>query len=161
MYYYPTDTSDAMKMTIAPKFRVASSYGVSPTMDKETAQRRCASYQEQGYPAGRWRLPTYAEMEYIITLSNNNRIPVLFSSSSRYWNASGSSRATITNGALSNPGNNNANVRCVYDEWYWESIEPKIPSSGTSSCEMRTGWNQNTTFTIDPYYKFTWGDKQR
>ncbi len=161
MYYYPTDTSDAMKMTIAPKFRVASSYGVSPTMDKETAQRRCASYQEQGYPAGRWRLPTYAEMEYIITLSNNNRIPVLFSSSSRYWNASGSSRATITNGALSNPGNNDANVRCVYDEWYWESIEPKMPSSGTSSCEMRTGWNQYTTFTIDPYYKFTWGDKQR
>lgn len=161
MYYYPTDTSDAMKMTIAPKFRVASSYGVSPTMDKETAQRRCASYQEQGYPAGRWRLPTYAEMEYIITLSNNNRIPVLFSSSSRYWNASGSSRATITNGALSNPGNNDANVRCVYDEWYWESIEPKMPSSGTSSCEMRTGRNQYTTFTIDPYYKFTWGDKQR
>ena len=90
-YYYPTDTSEAMKMTIAPKFRVASSYGVSPTMNKKTAQRRCAGYQEKNCPAGRWRLPTYAEMEYIITLSNKNMIPVLFSDDSRYWNASGSS----------------------------------------------------------------------
>ena len=163
-YYYPTDTSDAMKMTIAPKFRVASSYGVSPTMDKQTAQRRCASYQEQGYPAGRWRLPTYAEMEYIISLSNRNMIPVLFSANSRYWNASGSSSGQLgADGFLGNPTTStNTHVRCVYDEWYWESVEPKMKQSDTpGECEIRTGRNTYTTFTIDPHYDFTWGDKAR
>lgn len=164
MYYYPTDTSEEMKMTIAPKFRVASSYGVSPTMDKETAQRRCASYQEKDCPAGRWRLPTYAEMEYIINLSNNNKIPVLFSSDSRYWNASGSSSGQLgADGYLENPTTStNTHVRCVYDEWYWESVEPKMKQSDTpGECEIRTGWNTYTTFTIDPHYDFTWGDKAR
>lgn len=168
-YYYPTDTSDAMKMTIAPKFRVASSYGVTDVMDKTTAQQRCASYQEKDCPAGRWRLPTYAEMEYIINLSNNNMIPILFSSDSEYWNASGSSLGVVTNGVLSTPGSNNAHVRCVYDEWYWESVEPKMKSDGKSTCQIVTGvrgsgWNQTpiyTTFSIDPHYPFTWGDKAR
>lgn len=168
-YYYPTDTSEAMKMTIAPKFRVASSYGVSPTMDKETAQRRCASYQEKNCPAGRWRLPTYAEMEYIITLSNKNMIPVLFSADSRYWNASGSSSGQLgPDGFLGTPKSDDAHVRCVYDEWYWESVEPKMKQSEQpGSCEIVTGYNYNlwkpitTTFTINPHYDFTWGDKQR
>lgn len=166
-YYYPTDTSDAMKMTIAPKFRVASSYGVSPTMDKETAQRRCASYQEKNCPAGRWRLPTYAEMEYIITLSNKNMIPVLFSADSWYWNASGSSSGQLgSDGFLGDPTSDNAHVRCVYDEWYWESVEPKMKQSEQpGSCEIVTDYNWfdpiTTTFTINPHYDFTWGDKQR
>lgn len=154
-YYYPTDSSDDMMMTIAPKFRVASSYGVSSTMDKETAQRRCASYQEKNCPAGRWRLPTYAEMEYIITLSNTNKIPILFTSSSRYWNASGSSRATITDGELNTPGTNNAYVRCVYDEWYWESITPKLESDGNKT------WTYDRTDYTYTHYPFKWGDKQR
>lgn len=166
-YYYPTDTSDAMKMTIAPKFRVASSYGVSPTMNKETAQRRCASYQEKNCPAGRWRLPTYAEMEYIITLSNKNMIPVLFSSDSYYWNASGSSSGKLgSDGFLGDPTSDNAYVRCVYDEWYWESVEPKLEKSeNPGSCEIRIGGSYLNptykTFPIDPHYDFTWGDKQR
>lgn len=156
-YYYPTDTSDAMKMTIAPKFRVASSYGVSPTMDKETAQRRCASYQEKNCPAGRWRLPTYAEMEYIITLSNKNMIPVLFSADSRYWNASGSSSGQLgSDGFLGTPStSDNTHVRCVYDEWYWESVEPKLESDGTKT------WRYNRTDYSYTHYPFTWGDKQR
>lgn len=155
MYYYPTDTSEEMKMTIAPKFRVASSYGVSSTMDKATAQRRCASYQEKDCPAGRWRLPTYAEMEYIINLSNNNMIPVLFSDDSRYWNASGGSMGQVNNGVLSTPQNTNSHVRCVYDEWYWESVTPKLESDGTET------WRYNRTNYTYTHYPFTWGDKQR
>lgn len=175
--YYPTDGSAAMKMTIAPKFRVASSYGVSPVMDIETARRRCASYQEKDCPAGRWRLPTYAEMEYIITLSNKNMIPVLFSGDSRYWNASGSSSGTLENGKLSEPVDGDTyigyytadqltHVRCVYDEWYWESTEPKLLPGTPSTCEIPTGVDRRgnatyTTFTVDPHYDFTWGDKAR
>ena len=154
-YYYPTDTSEEMKMTIAPKFRVASSYGVSSTMDKQTAQRRCASYQEKDCPAGRWRLPTYAEMEYIINLSNQNKIPNLFTSSSSYWNASGSSQGKVTDGELSAPGNDDAHVRCVYDEWYWESVTPKLESDGTRT------WRYNSNNYTYTHYPFTWGDKER
>lgn len=154
-YYYPTDTSEDMMMTIAPKFRVASSYGVSPAINKQQAQQRCASYQEKNCPAGRWRLPTYAEMEYIITLSNTNKIPILFSSDGTYMNASGSSDAQIENGALSAPGTSSAYVRCVYDEWYWESITPKLESDGNAT------WRYNRRDYTYTHYPFKWGDKQR
>lgn len=151
-YYYPTNGTDTTKMTIAPKFRVASSYGVSYAMDITTAKRRCASYQEKNCPAGRWRLPTYAEMEYIIYLSNNNMIPILFSASTTYMNAQGSSSARVNSeGHLPEPGTSNANVRCVYDEWYWESVTPKLESDGTQT------WNGNSYI----HYPFTWGDKAR
>ena len=43
---------------------------------------RCAGYQEAGYPAGRWRVPTMAEINYIVQLSGWGVIPSLFSESS-------------------------------------------------------------------------------
>lgn len=151
-YYYPTDDSDNKQFFIAPKFRVASSYGVSPTMSIDEAKRRCASYQELDCPAGRWRLPTYGEMEFIIKLSNQGKIPVLFSSDSRYWSAQGSaSGQTGTDGNLGNLNTTDSHVRCVYDEWYWENVTPKLQSNGT--------WTSDNV-TVPRYY-FTWGDKQR
>ena len=76
-YYYPTDE---YMNKIAPKFRIASSWGVvpSPYVDFDDAQRRCATYQEDGIPAGRWRVPTRAEIEYMIKLSTIRVIPKLF-----------------------------------------------------------------------------------
>lgn len=156
-YYYPTDGTSAMKMTIAPKFRVASSYGVvSGTMSLTDAQKRCASYQEKNLPAGRWRLPTYAELEYIISLSQSNKIPILFNSGSNYMTAQGRVECTINaNGQLPEPVNSNGFVRCVYDEWYWENITPKLESDGTKT------WRYNRTNYTYTHYPFTWGDKQR
>lgn len=158
-YYYPTNGTDTTKMTIAPKFRVASSYGVSFNMNKTTAQRRCASYQEENCPAGRWRLPTYAEMEYIISLTNAHMIPILFSPNVDYWNAHGRSTATLNSkGELSIPVNGsryNGAVRCVYDEWYWESVDPKIKTNGTVT------WNYSGKTYTNVKYDFTWGDKAR
>ena len=79
--YYPTRKDDVSNV-IAPAFKIASSWGVVSTsnggygsrrvLSYETAQRRCASYQENGYPAGRWRIPTEAEIEYIVSLSDRN-----------------------------------------------------------------------------------------
>ena len=65
-------------------------------MSKAEARRRCAAYQEDGIPAGRWRLPTFAEVEFIATLSSLNRIPILFSDATttngdHYWIANGNS----------------------------------------------------------------------
>ena len=154
-YYYPADGSNSTKFIIAPKLRIASSYGVSGTMNQQTAQRRCAGYQELNCPAGRWRLPTFGELEYIINLSNNGRIPVLFTPTSRYWTAQGSVSGQVNNsGQLTDPTTStNTHVRCVYDEWYWG--DSKVQTNGTVS------WTYNQTNYTTPRYPFTWGDRQR
>lgn len=152
--YYPTLTDDTKKFYIAPKLRVASSYGVSPTMNQQTAQQRCASYQELDCPAGRWRLPTYGELEYIINLSNNGKIPILFSDNSDYWCAQGAAKGKVDSNGYLVLTSGNSHVRCVYDEWYWG--DSKVPKNGTKSVSMRPG-NTTQTRTVD-YYPFTWGD---
>ena len=83
--YYPTDENS--QYMISPRFRVASSYGKTGPLTYEGAKRRCAAYQENGYPAGRWRLPTAAEIEFLIKLSNDGKIISLFQPdlNSGYW----------------------------------------------------------------------------
>ena len=134
-YYYPTREKD-VEQVIAPAFKIASSWGITYDLGYDMAQKRCASYQENGYPAGRWRIPTEAEIEYIITLSDRGVIPPLFSgdyfaSSGRYYNNE--------DFYPQNPGPNFSpsgehSVRCVYDVWYWGNDK------------------------IDEPNRFTWGD---
>ena len=113
---------------ISPKFIVSSAlnanYGI-PTY--EMAVKRGATYQEAGYPAGRWRLPTEAEIAYIVDRQKDKTIPGLFATSntSFYWAASGR-LAQVTNNGVQfytfNSGNSNhqkASLRFVYDTWYW------------------------------------------
>ena len=106
-FYCPTRGSEAANI-IAPAFKIASSWGKCRSdITFEQAVKRCAAYQENGYPAGRWRVPTEAEIEYVVSLSNDNKIPVLFNNG--YWCASGT---------VYGSGSSHA-VRCVYDVWYW------------------------------------------
>ena len=146
-YYYPANGNEEAVDIIAPKFRIASSYGKTSKWTYENAQKRCASYQEDGYPAGRWRIPTVAEIKYMIQLANEGKIPVLLSPDSYYWSAYEdnacryqSSNNTVyveyPTGRYDNENyNGNAYVRCVYDEWYWND-----------TCDKN---------------QFTWGDAQR
>ena len=138
--YYPTaeDTKDM----VSPVFKIASSYGKTAPMTYDGAKKRCAAYQENGYPAGRWRLPTKAEIEYLVSLSNEDKIPTLFGSESNvgYWAAGGDfyvaylsdfrSSADATLGLNTNYSTDYAEytiggsrylvyTRCVYDVWYW------------------------------------------
>lgn len=133
--YYPTDESDDMAKFIAPKFRIASSYGVTNAISYTNAKNRCASYQEDGYPAGRWRLATKAEIAFIVQLSADNVIPKLFTVGSAYWCAGGT--ATPKNGGgvtLGESLTGTTYVRCVYDEWYWEKSEyPRVPDANATS----------------------------
>ena len=151
-YYYPTDqtmtgtdntnpASYATGYMIAPKIRVASSYSVTHDTDsKDLAEKRCASYQEDGYPAGRWRLPTYAEAAFIVGLSNELKIPRLFNNNTRYWCAHGEFLPTTSGVTLNGTsGDDASSVRCVYDEWYWGSEQLPENKRGT----------------------FTWGDEPR
>jgi len=129
-YYYPTNESNLFANVIAPKIRIASSYGKTDKLSRTDARRRCATYQEDIYPAGRWRVPTLGEMQYIVNLSNTGKIPVLFSNSTTYLSAQGwvdipaASTSGVTleayNGENSWWGAPSDYVRCVYDEWYWE-----------------------------------------
>lgn len=157
-YYYPTDAvlSDGANSPtynmIAPKFRVCSAYGA--IANEQTNRRyydnvkgRCASYQEDGYPAGRWRLPTKAEFEIINTLTNSGFLPTLYVTSMDYWCAHGYGRYKTTTNRVelthydSDYGSASVSVRCVYDEWYWGS-EPAL----TTEAQKDT---------------FTWGDIPR
>ncbi len=115
MYYYPADTDGSrVNNMVAPSFRIASSYGATTSMTYANAQKRCASYQEDGYPAGRWRIPTKAEIEYMAKLAEDGKIPILLSTGSYYW---GSDRQAYTPDGK--PSTGNSYIRCVYDEWYW------------------------------------------
>ena len=132
-------TAENTQDIIAPVFKIASSYGKTTQVAYEGGKKRCASYQENGYPAGRWRLPTVAEIEYLITLSQKNKIPTLFGSRAQvgYWAAGGyfyvANESKFINSAdciytynnsgvaVYRLGNTDYNVytRCVYDVWYW------------------------------------------
>ena len=148
-YYYPASMDIAYNDFIAPKLRIASSYGVTYAMRFADARRRCASYQEDGYPAGRWRLPTKAEIEYIAQLNADNKIELLLgnkTSSTNYWCNSGymtvqlGRNPSYTNTDLSYTTSNS--VRCVYDDWYW-------------------GASENDRLSDTQKSTFTWGDQPR
>ena len=113
---------------ISPAFKIASSYGMVANRDQDAhsaitydnAVKRCASYQENGYPAGRWRVPTEAEMEFVIYLSDYGKVPSLFQGS--YFASSGrylSYENGDFQGYLDATSQWGYRVRCVYDVWYW------------------------------------------
>lgn len=163
-YYHPTEESQRTVNMIAPSYMVASSYGVCTiSIGKEKARRRCASYQEDGYPAGRWRLPTSAEVLYICQLTAWGKIPMLFGSdtgNSYYWTANGVVRVNpsekeaelLDNSSVTTPyttdsyaegaqvGNQGVSVRCVYDSWYWTDTVNKTTFTWGDR-EDATYWN--------------------
>ena len=118
--YYGTSKDAATENMIAPKFRVCSAHGwcSGSTLTYMEAFNRAASYQEDGYPAGRWRVPTKAEIQFVNKLFEDTLIPGLFYGTYAYWYATGK----ILNGTPSEDltSNNNVVLRCVYDDWYWE-----------------------------------------
>lgn len=123
-YYKRTERGNRTINMISPSFRVASSYGVSITWSFDDASRRCASYQEDGYPAGRWRIPTAAEIEYCVTLSAKKRLPRLFGTAnatetSTYWSANGTVSVTGNTVKPDTSTSGEHSIRCVYDDWYW------------------------------------------
>lgn len=117
--YRPT-LSNGTEDMLSPQFMVASSYGNCPksNMSRDEAERRCATYQEDGYLAGRWRIPTRAEIEYIAQLYAWEKIPPLFSSGMSYWSAQGCIQVNNNKQVVSSTSTTGL-VRCVYDTWYW------------------------------------------
>lgn len=143
-WYYPTQEGSSTRNMIAPKIRVASSYGVCNNgTSTQNLRRRCASYQEQGFPAGRWRVPTYSEVEFIVKLSTKGIIPLLFTKGATYLTAQGFVRVEDDDkGSITLLTNTTSgSVRAVYDEWYWEKETNYVLQNNSSGG-----------------YDFTWGD---
>ena len=152
-YYYPAaNNRDAKEpdifRVISPKFRVASFLGgYSNGCTPEGAAMRCASYQEAGYPAGRWRLPTTAEINFVISLQQKGAIQNIFYGGNYYYSSTDQvqNQSTINIREIQwEQSGFTGSVRCVYDEWYWGS-EPEA--------------RKNASFSGG--YEFTWGDAPR
>lgn len=106
-----TGTSSEVSNMIAPSFKMASSYGKTLPISYDNAQKRCATYQESGYPAGRWRIPTRAEISFILELQTQSGVvEELYATDGLYWTADRKNYKNTTE---------NSYVRCVYDVWYW------------------------------------------
>lgn len=165
--YYPTDetpkdSAGAKANFIPPAIRVASSFGKIQQLDKSAARRRCAAYQEGGRPAGRWRLPTTAEIEFIATMSAENKIPYLFgnpSGDAYYWSSTDLIwvRWNVDHFEVSEVNKDEYDnsqtmfkgiviaVRCIYDDWYW------VKKDGTPDLAPKG----------DLETDFYWGDKPK
>lgn len=141
-YYRNVKEGEMYKNLIAPSFIIASSHAGTSRSTWEGAVRRCASYQEDGYPAGRWRVPTYAEMEFLLGLSQAGKIERVLGGidGDSYFVNAGIWVMHFSGGSVTGtefvPRSSGAQsyVRCVYDTWYWKD-----------KCDKNT---------------FTWGDKQ-
>ena len=163
-YYYPTEATARTEHMLAPSYRVSSKFsgveyggsgsGYIGDVKKEFAEYRCAAYQEDGFPAGRWRLPTKGEIHFIAQLSANGVFYTLFNDGSTYWSANGPVK--ISGNSVLDANTNTALLRCVYDSWYWGSDQSEYdawrqtPAGGNgdpSSPEFRN--------------RFVWGDKPR
>jgi hypothetical protein len=106
---------------LAPSFMICSKFGGTEygTITREQAEYRCAAYQEDGFPAGRWRLPTKSEIHFVVQLGANNTFERLFESNSYYWSAHGAVKPNGTSVDVVSDPSGGARLRCVYDTWYW------------------------------------------
>ena len=143
-WYYPTENSSRTENMVAPSYRISSKFsGIEfGNLDKKYAEYRCAAFQEDGFPAGRWRLPTKAEINFIGILSAKGFFEFLFNNNGTYWSANGAVK--VSGGSVDYVSSDTALLRCVYDSWYWDAIDglegdPRQPRRD----------------------EFVWGDKER
>lgn len=120
MYYRPTENSSRTEKMLAPSYRISTKLGGTEfgNIDANQAKYRCAGYQEDGFPGGRWRIPTLSEIKFIAQLSSNGVFEFMFEGN--YWSANGVVSVGKTGGTVTpKPSETTALLRCVYDSWYW------------------------------------------
>jgi len=138
-WYYPTEESNRTVNMIAPSYRVSTKLsGIEfDGISFQKARERCASFQENGFPAGRWRLPTRGEIRFISMLSSRGYFEWQFGG--KYWSANGAVNVNKNGGSVTDvtPAPAKALLRCVYDSWYWGNDQ------------------------VDNLEQFTWADAER
>ncbi|MBP5719464.1 MAG: hypothetical protein J6W82_00195 [Bacteroidales bacterium] len=147
-WYHPTEKSTRTENMLSPGYRISTKLGGTEygNLSKNYAEYRCAAYQEDGFPAGRWRLPTKAEINFIAQLSAKKVFEYLFTTgtgSATYWSANGAVTVNADTGTVTNSSVNQALLRCVYDSWYWDAVD------GLEGDPRH-----------NPRDRFIWGDKE-
>ncbi|MBO7331018.1 MAG: hypothetical protein J6U52_04410, partial [Alistipes sp.] len=119
-------TGEASEYLVAPQMLFSSSWisngenNVNSYNYQTNGKYRCAGYQEDGYPAGRWRLPTPAEILYVGRLGAEGKIEGIFVDDVTYLSSNGAYRYDDDNGgSVTRTGDTSSTLRCVYDAWYW------------------------------------------
>ncbi len=135
MYYRPTEKSARTVNMLAPSYRISTKLGGTEfgNLTESQAKYRCAGYQEDGFPGGRWRIPTMSEIRFIAQLSAKGVFEFMFRGD--YWSANGVVNVNTSSGTVTSSTNSTALLRCVYDSWYWGDEQ----------------WNPRT--------EFVWGDR--
>ncbi|MBQ4127882.1 MAG: hypothetical protein IJD72_07935 [Alistipes sp.] len=125
--YRRTIQGAAAENLVAPKFTVASACGTYKNGDSRiyaetSGYYRCASYQEAGYPAGRWRIPTPAELNVIGRLCAEGKITeTIFVDGVIYMSSNGPYKYDEAGTFKKvNDQTYSGSIRCVYDTWYWK-----------------------------------------
>ncbi len=146
---------------IAPRFLVSSPMNVMyGSISNTNSLRRAMTYQENGYPAGRWRLPTEAEIAFIVARQKEGVIPWLFAGT-YYQCANGRAIYVRTGDAyrLDPPISvqaTNCYNRFVYDLWYWGD-DPT--ASHTPAESTMTEWEKATDpVSGQPNWKAHWAN---
>ena len=108
---------------IAPRILVSSGLNANTGLTFDQVVKRGATYQEAGYPAGRWRLPSEAEIAFIVARQRDGVIPALYATGTDYWAGSGR-LVTVPSNATSpitfkDDDGSTHSCRFVYDLWYW------------------------------------------
>lgn len=136
MYYRPTEKSGRTINMLAPAYRISTKLGGTEfgNLTESQAKYRCAGYQEDGFPGGRWRIPTMSEIKFIAQLSAKGVFEFMFRGD--YWSANGVVNVNTNSGTVTTSTNSTALLRCVYDSWYWGDEQ----------------WNPRT--------QFVWGDRE-
>ncbi len=125
------ETDQTKNYIVSPSFVVASRRGATTQMNWATGRERCLRYRESQYPAGTWRMPTFAELAMLGDMQNddNSAIKGLFvpadATSTGWWTALNESNIqyriaanqyTYETGSGVYTGGLAA-VRCVRDTW--------------------------------------------
>ena len=127
--YRATILGEPSRNLVAPEFMMASAYGVydinrdssrGDLYAETSTTYRCAAYQESGYPAGRWRVPTPAELEVVGKLCSEGKLASIFYNNTTYASSDGPYTYN-SDGTFSKVEGRTVSqsVRCVYDTWYW------------------------------------------
>lgn len=156
------NTSD--RNVIAPRLLVSSHMNITGGVNWNTSGgkgivQRCAMYQEAGYPAGRWRLPTEAEFAFMMQLQADGTLPGLFAGNCSYRMSDG--RGIHIGSAGDYPYTLSSTsskyyIRMVYDLWYWGDD----PTEGVEAIHTdMTPWElANDPVTGEPNWKVYWAE---
>ena len=117
---------------IAPRFLVSSNMNNMSnwSLGADASVKRAMTYQEAGYPAGRWRLPTEAEIAFMMSMQQKGVIPQLYAYGTTYYQCANKRRVQVAEGGniTSNGTVGKGYLRFVYDLWYWgdDPMDPNV-----------------------------------